>query len=94
MYVTIRKYSGTGDPKEINRVCMAELLPILEKVSGFKSYTTVELGRDAVMSIGIFDSKASAEAANASAREMIGRHLAKLLPNPPEIIVGEILGQG
>jgi hypothetical protein len=46
-----------------------------------------------VASIGMFDSKASAEAANLSARDVVKKHMAKLLPNAPETTVGEVLGE-
>jgi hypothetical protein len=93
MFVTIRKYSGTGDAKEINRIAMAEILPVLRKVPGFKSYVTIDTGNHTVASIGMFDNKASADAANLSARDVVKKHMVKLLPNPPEITLGEVLGE-
>lgn len=93
MYVTIRKYPGCKDAKEVNRVAMAELLPVLRKVAGFRSYVIVDTGNGSVASIGMFDSQAAAEAANQRAREVVGRTSSSgLLPNPPEITVGEVLG--
>ena len=93
MYITIRKYSGCGDAKEISRIANAELLPVLRKVPGFRSYITVDTGDHTVVSIGTFDSKASADAANATARGVVQKSMAKLLPNPPDITVGEVLSE-
>ena len=93
MFITIRKYSGCGDAKEISRIANAELLPVLRKVPGFRSYITVDTGNQTVVSIGTFDSKASADAANASARGVVQKSMAKLLPNPPDITVGEVLSE-
>ena len=93
MYVTIRKYARCGDAKEINRIAQAEILPLLRKVPGFRSYTTVDAGSHVVVSISTFDSKASAEAANTAARGVVQKSMAKLLPNPPEITVGEVLAE-
>jgi len=94
MYVTIRKYPGCKDTKEVNRVALAELLPVLRTLAGFHSYVIVDTGNDTVASIGMFDNKQSAENANQQARAVVQRTAMKdLLPNPPEIIVGEVLGE-
>ncbi len=91
MYVTIRKYTGCGDVGEIDRISQAELLPLLRKVKGFRSYVTIDTGGHTVTSISTFGSKEAAEEANRRARETVQKSLAKLLPNPPEVMVGEIL---
>ena len=94
MYVTIRKYPGCKNVKEANRVAMAELLPLLRTIAGFRSYVIVDTGNDTITSIGTFDSKESADNANQQARAWsAGSALKDLLPNPPEIIVGEVLGE-
>jgi hypothetical protein len=94
MYVTIRKYPGCKGVKEVNRVAMAELLPVLRTIAGFRSYVIVDTGNDSITSIGTFDSKESADNANQQARAVVQRTAMKdLLPNPPEIIVGEVLGE-
>jgi hypothetical protein len=94
MYVTIRKYQGCRDAKEVNRVALAELLPVLRKIAGFRSYEIVDTGNGTVASIGIFASKEAAENANQQARAVVQRTALKdLLPNAPEITVGEVLGQ-
>lgn len=93
MYLTMRKYPGCKDVKEVNRVAMAELLPVLREVPGFRSYTIVDTGNGSIASIGVFDSQAAAETANTRAREVVQRtSMNSLLPNPPEITVGEVLG--
>ncbi len=94
MYATIRKYPGCKDVKEVNRVAMAELLPVLRQVAGFHSYVIVDTGNGSIASIGMFDTQAAADAANQRAREVVGRTSMKtLLPNAPEITVGEVLGE-
>ncbi len=92
MYVTIRKYPVCKNVKEVNRVAMAELLPVLKQVAGFRSYVIVDSGNGTITSIGMFDTKASADAANDRAREVVRKSgMAELLPNPPDITVGEVL---
>lgn len=94
MHVTIRKYSGCTDVAEVNRVAVAELAPALQRLPGYRSYATVDSGGGSVTSIGVFDSAAQAAAANATAREVVQRTgLSAYLPNPPEIIMGEILSR-
>ena len=94
MHITIRKYAGCGDMKEVNRIAMAELAPVLRKVAGFHSYVVVDMGNGVGASIGIFANKAAAEAGNQRAREVVGKtKLHELLPNPPEIIMGEVLSE-
>jgi hypothetical protein len=54
----------------------------------------VDTGKETVASIGIFDSKEAAENANRQARAVVQRTALKdLLPNAPEITVGEVLGK-
>jgi len=94
MYVTIRKYPGCTNAREVNRIAIAELLPVLRTIAGFRSYIIVDTGNDSVASIGIFESKDSAEKANLQARTVVQRSAMKdLLPNPPDITVGEVLGE-
>ncbi len=93
MYMTIRKYRGCKDVKEVNRVALAELLPVLRTIAGFRSYEIVDTGNGTVASIGVFDNKEAAENANQQARAVVQRTALKdLLPNAPEITVGEVLG--
>jgi hypothetical protein len=92
MHVTIRKYPDCRNAKEVNRIAVAELLPVLRAVPGFRSYTIVDTGPGSILSIGVFDSEESAEAANARAREVVARTgMASLLPSPPEITIGELM---
>ena len=93
MFIAIRKYSGCKDPAEINRRIVASLVPILRKMPGFRSYTTMDIGGGVVASISEFDSRADAEYANNQARELVRQTLTDLVPNPPEITVGETLSQ-
>jgi hypothetical protein len=92
MFVRIRKYTGCTDAKEVNRLAQAEVLPVLRKVPGFRSYVVIA-GNHTMVSISTFDSKASVETANQRAREVVQKSIAKFLPNPPEITMGELLAE-
>ena len=91
MFVTIRKYPGCKDAKEVNRVAQAELLPVLRTAPGFRSYVVIDSGNQSVTSISVFDSKEAADNANQRAREIVRKSISKLLPNPPDITMGEVL---
>jgi hypothetical protein len=47
-------------------------------------------GRGPVVSVSIFEDRAGAEESNRIAAEWVGHNLAAMLPNPPEVIVGEV----
>ena len=93
MFVTIRKYTGCGNQSEIARVTADELLPVLQQVPGFQSFVGVDLGDHSIVSVGIFDTKDAAELANGRARDVVNKFLAPLLPNSPEVIVGEVFAK-
>lgn len=93
MFVTIRKYTGCGDQSEIARLTTTQLLPVLRQVPGFQSFVGVDLGDHSILSIGVFDSREAAELANERARAVVGKSLAPLLPNPPEVMVGQVFAE-
>jgi hypothetical protein len=94
MHITIRKYRGCKDANEVNRLAVAELLPVLRKIAGFCSYQIVDSGNGTVTSIGVFDSAAASDNANLQARAVVQASALKaLLPNPPDITVGEVLSE-
>ena len=88
MFISIRKYDGVGDVAEINRIAQAELFPLFSKQTGFVSYSIVDLGNGSAASISVFNTRAT----NASIPEIVQRLFKNLLPNPPTISVGEVLG--
>lgn len=91
MFVTIRKYSGCTDVVELMRVVRRDLIPALEKIKGFHSYTAVKCGDHSIVSISMFETEEAAAASNVAAREAVKAGMGKLLPNPPEITVGHVL---
>lgn len=93
MFIAIRKYSGCTDPAEINRRIVASLVPVLRAMPGFRSYTTIDIGGGVIASISEFDSRAEAEQATDKARDLVRQTLADLVPNPPEITIGETMSQ-
>lgn len=91
MFVTIRKYHGCTDVAELNRVVKKSLIPELQKLKGFKSYMAVDCGNHSVMSVGVFETRQDAEHANTKAKHLVKEEMSKLLPNAPEVTMGEVL---
>lgn len=91
MFVSIRKYDGIPNPKAAIAVVEDKLVPAVRQMHGFHSYTTVDLGGGSILSISIFATQADTEAANAGARGLVQQYLVALVPNPPTVLVGEVL---
>jgi hypothetical protein len=91
MFISIRKYDGTGNVNEIDSLAKSDLIPVLKSQPGFISYSILDLGSEAVASISIFETREQADGANASARNMVQKVFKELLPTPPTIIMGEVV---
>jgi hypothetical protein len=91
MFVSIRKYDGVGLLTEIDRLARDELVPILRSQVGFISYSIVDVGNGSVASISTFETREHADEANRLAQEAVQRVFKDLLPNPPRVIMGEVV---
>jgi heme-degrading monooxygenase HmoA len=62
MYTVIRKYDLVpGSVEEFVQQVQKSLVPIINRVPGFREYSLVEVGENDVISISIFDSLADAK---------------------------------
>jgi hypothetical protein len=93
MFVSIRKYDGCKDVATLNRRVQEVLVSRIKGMKGFRSYAVVDLGGGAVASISAFDTRADAEAANASVRGLVQQSFLDLVPNAPTVMVGEVLSE-
>lgn len=91
MFVSIRRYAGCKDVQEVNRRVVTNLIPTLRAFSGYQSYSIIYLGNGTVVSISVFDTREQAECATQQVRGLVQEHLADLIPNPPEVTIGELL---
>ncbi len=67
------------------------LVPVLTKLPGFRAYYCF-VGEDArPVSVSIVDSRAAALVANEHAREWVAANMADLIPDAPEVAMGEML---
>ena len=91
MFVVIRRYAAGARASEVARRVGEGLVPILTKLPGFRAYYCF-VGEDGrPVSVSIVDSRAAAVAANERAREWVAANMADLIPDSPEIAMGEML---
>ena len=91
MFVVIRRYAAGARAGEVARRVGEGLVPILAKLPGFRAYYCF-VGEDGrPVSVSIVDSRAAAVVANERAREWVAANMADLLPDPPEVTMGEML---
>ena len=92
MFVVIRRYAAPGArASDVARRVGEGLVPILTKLPGFRAYYCF-VGEDGrPVSVSIVESRDAAVVANERAREWVGANMADLLPDPPEVTMGEML---
>ena len=91
MFVVIRRYAAGARASEVARRVGEGLVPVLAKLPGFRAYYCF-VGEDGrPVSVSIVDSRAAAVAANERVREWVAAHMADLIPDPPEVAMGEML---
>jgi hypothetical protein len=90
MFVIIRKYTGCPDVREANR----RIQTVAESITGLpglQSYGVIDLGDGQLATVGLFETRAQAEQSAEVARSMRMQGFTDILPNPPEISMGEVL---
>ena len=91
MFVVVRRYAAGARAGEVARRVGEGLVPILTKLPGFRAYYCF-VGEDGrPVSVSIVDGRAAAVVANDRAREWVAANMADLLPDPPEVTMGEML---
>ena len=93
MYAAIRRYQvDPGSVDEVTRGINEDFLPIIKEVSGFQAYYAVDAGGGRLATVSVFDDQAGAEESSRMAADYIRQHenIASLLPNPPDVLQGEV----
>ena len=91
MVVVVRRYAPAVRAGEVAWRVGEGLVPILNKLPGFRAYYCF-VGEDGrPVSVSIVDSRAAAVLANERAREWVAANMADLIPDPPEVAMGEML---
>jgi len=91
MYGTVRRYEGVPNPAEAARQVREKFLPVISEIPGFVAYYWVDAGGGVMISLSVFQDKTGAEESTRRAATVVRESLASLLPNPPQVTVGEIV---
>jgi hypothetical protein len=88
MYVTLRRYTRLGTPREaILYAAEQELVPLLKRLDGFRGYCAFWSDEGYAVGMSIFGDQATAEEANAQARRWVEQNKT-LFPEVPEVFSG------
>src|SRR5215204_5908581 len=91
MYVIIRRYSGKGGLMDRLAPQVRDgLVPLLRQVPGFRSYCALASEDGHLVSVSAFDDRSNADAANDKVREWVAATMRDALPDPPEVLAGEV----
>ena len=92
MHAAIRRYQvDPGSVDEVTRGINEDFLPIIKEVSGFQAYYAVDAGAGRLASVSVFEDRAGAEDSTRMAADWIRQNMASLLPDPPEVLQGEVV---
>ena len=92
-YLTVRRYEGVTDSKEAARRVRDEFIPLISKLPGFISYYWVDEGDNVMVSVSVYTTREAEEESNRLAADFVKRHIAPLLPKPPQITAGEVVAR-
>ena len=93
MYASIRRYrTRPADADEVVRRANEGFVPIIRSAPGLVAYYIVKVGGGVVATVSVFEDEAGARGSNRLAADWVQANLAELLPNPPEITAGEVVG--
>ena len=91
MYAMVRMYAGKGGLMDgLAPKVRDGLVPLLKRAPGFRSYCALASEDGHLVSVSAFDDRPTAEAANAKVREWVAADLRDALPDPPEVLAGEV----
>jgi quinol monooxygenase YgiN len=91
-YGVMRLYRGVETLDEVTRRVESGLVPILAALPGFGAYSVLDVGGGTVVSLSTFSDRVAATRSTLEAASWVGANLASLVPNPPTVSTGEILG--
>ena len=91
MFVVIRKYAAEAAAEEVARRVGEGLVPVLRDLPGFRAYYAFVGEDNRPVSVSIVAARADAVLANRRVRDWVASNMADLIPDPPEITMGEML---
>jgi hypothetical protein len=91
VFVVIRKYAAGAGADEVARRVGEGLVPVLRDLPGFRAYYAFVGEDQRPVSVSIVATRADAVLANRRVRDWVTANMADLIPEPPEITMGEML---
>lgn len=91
MYVTIRRYEGSGELGEALVARQDEVRGVLVGIDGFRAYYIVGGDGDTTVTISIYETRDGAEESNRAAAAWVRENLPDLNVPAPTITAGEAL---
>ena len=91
MFVVIRKYAAGAGADEVARRVGEGLVPVLRDLPGFRAYYAFVDEDQRPVSVSIVATHADAVLANRRVRDWVSANMADLIPDPPEVTMGEML---
>lgn len=91
LYATVRRYVGVTNPSEAARRVNEGFVPLVSQIPGFVDYYWIDAGGGVMISVSVFQSRASAEQSNKIAADFARKNLASVLPSKPQITAGEVV---
>jgi hypothetical protein len=93
LHATICRYDGVTGPIDEVMHAGRQLASSLDQVPGFVSYALLDAGDGVLVSIYVVEDRTDLEAADRLIERWMAEHLAALLPQPIEVIAGEVIVQ-
>ena len=91
MHAAIRLYQvDPGSVDEVRRRVNEGFLPIIKDASGFQAYYALDADGGRIATVSVFEDRAGAEESIRMAADYIRQNMASLVPNPPEVLEGEV----
>src|SRR6478736_5791374 len=95
MHLTIRKYRKIeGDRSQIIEIVNREFVPMISKIDGFSDFYAFFADDGTLTSVSVFRDAKGAEESVRTAATWVGDKLAKILPEKPEVISGDVFASG
>jgi quinol monooxygenase YgiN len=94
VYAAVRRYEGVTDPAEAGRRVKEGFVPIMRQVPGFVAYYWVDVGDGVMVSTSVFEDQAGADESIKRATDFVRENLESLMPNPPQVVAGEVVASG
>ena len=92
MYIAVRRGKTTsGAAEEVAHRVRSGFLPIISQAPGLLGYYVATIADDEVLTVSVFKDRAGAEESNQLAAGWVRENLAALIPQPLDVLAGEVL---